>query len=500
MRELNADVVIVAAGPAGLAAAVTAAQGGASVIIFEKAPVTGGNAGPDVSAGMGFFAVESRLQRQKLVTLTLEDAFKIHMDYTHWRIDARLLRAYYEKSASTVDWLEKMGLEFDEPRPHNPTQNATHHQIKGPAPDPNDSRRRDPAGAMLGKVLTERALELGVEIHLRTPVRQLIKENDCIVGVIAENSSGEEIRAKAGAVIIATGGFGDNPEMMKKYTGYESGHDMFQLRVPGLTGDGIRMAWEAGAGHSDTIVSLNCTLPVGMHPLRHTPSVMMFCQPGLFVNLFGERFINEEVISLNPAFAGNAVYRQKGGCAFSIFDEATKRHYEDIGFHWRSERVTDGVDAALKQLKDNFTDYDKHLFVADSLEEFAGWAGINAAALRQTVDEYNRACEAGVDRLFDKNYRYLLSVKEPRFYAGRLAASGYSTLGGIKINHRTEVVTQDYDVIPGLYAAGSDANSLHGDTYVFSLPGNMIGFALNSGRMAGENALKYLGIDSGSIE
>ena len=92
MKEVNTDIAVIASGPAGLAAAVTAAQGGASVIVFEKAPVTGGNAGPDVSAGMGFFAVESRLQRQKLVTLTREEAFKIHMDYTHWRIDARLLR------------------------------------------------------------------------------------------------------------------------------------------------------------------------------------------------------------------------------------------------------------------------------------------------------------------------------------------------------------------------------------------------------------------------
>ena len=140
---------------------------------------------------MGFLAVESRLQRQKLVTLTLEEAFKIHMDYTHWRVDARLLRAYYEKSASTVDWLEKMGLEFDEPRPHNPTQNATHHQIKGPAPDPNDAKRRNPAGAMLGKVLTERALQLGVEILLQTPAKQLVIEAGRIVGVIAETSSGE---------------------------------------------------------------------------------------------------------------------------------------------------------------------------------------------------------------------------------------------------------------------------------------------------------------------
>jgi fumarate reductase flavoprotein subunit len=492
MKEVNADIVVIAAGPAGLAAAVTATQGGASVVVLEKAPVTGGNAGSEVSAGMGFFAVESRLQRQKLITLTREEAFKIHMDYTHWRVDARLVRAYIDKSASTVEWMEKLGLEIIEPRPHNPSQNATHHQVKGPEPDPNDPKRRNPAGAMIGKVLTEKASALGVRFFLQTPANKLIKENGRIVGVIAEDSSGEGLRAKAKAVIIATGGFSDNPEMMKKYIGYEWGRNMFNLRVPGLNGDGIRMAWEVGAGSTEAIISLNCTLPVGMHPLRHTPSVMTFCQPNLFVNLFGERFMNEEVITLNPAFAGNAVYRQKDGCAFSIFDEATKKHYEENGFHWRAEPIVGGLDAALKLLKETFADYDKHVFVADSLEELASKTGINLDTLRETVAEYNRACEAGFDGLFDKNYRFLRPVKTPKFYAGRLAASGYGTLGGIKINYKTEVVTNDFQVIPGLYAAGADANSIYGDTYVFPLPGNMIGFALNSGRMAGENALEYI--------
>ena len=494
VKKIEADVVVLSAGTAGLAAAVTAAEGGASVIAFEKMSNTGGTA----NMANGIFGVESRLQRIKEYPLSREEAFKIYMDFNHWRVNARLVKAFIDKSASTMEWMEGLGLEFLEPRPHNLGQQATHHVIKGPdgaafsPPDPNDPRRRSPAGAMVGRVLTKRAEELGVKFFLETPARKLIKENGKITGVIAEDKSGEEVQARAKAVIIATGGFSDSPEMLKKYSGYEYGHDLFHLRVPGLTGDGIKMAWEVGAGSTEMIVSLNCTLPVGWHPMRFTPAVVSLFQPNLFVNQLGERFMNEEVILYNPAFAGNAVFRQKNGWGFSIFDEATKKEYEENGFHWRPEPIADGFDAALEALRKGWTDCDKHVFVVDSLEELASKTGINLAALRETIDEYNKDCDKGRDELFDKNYRYLRPVRQPKFYVGRLAAAGYGTFGGIKINYKTEVVTKDFDVIPGLYAVGADANSIYGDTYVFLLPGNMVGFALNSGRIAGENALEYI--------
>jgi fumarate reductase flavoprotein subunit len=499
VKEIGADIAVVGAGAAGLAAAITAAEGGASVVAFEKAPVAGGVASPENAGAMGFLAIESKLHRRQFVTLTREEALRIHMDYTHWRVDARLVKAYYDKSASTVDWLEKMGVQFTEPRPHNPSQNPTHHVIRGPEwqptpyqPDPRDPRRRSPSGYVLGSVMTNRAKELGVRFFLETPARRLIKEDGRITGVIAQDKSGEEVRAKARAVIIATGGFSDNPEMIKKYIGFEWGRNLFSLRMPGLAGDGVRMAWEAGAAPTEMIMSLNCTLPVGFHPLRHTPAVMAFCQPNLIINLLGERFMNEEVIATNPAFAGNAVTIQKDGCAFAIFDEATKQHYEENGFYWRPEPIVGGFDNALKELRENWADFDKHVFVADSLEELASKTGINLDALQKTVAEYNIAGEKGRDELFNKNYRFLRPVKQPRFYAGRIAAAGFGSQGGIKINYKTEVLTREFEVIPGLYAAGADANSIYGDTYVFPLPGSMLGFALNSGRIASESALEYL--------
>lgn len=134
----------------------------------------------------------------------------------------------------------------------------------------------------------------------------------------------------------------------------------------------------------------------------------------------------------------------------------------------------------------------KNKFVANSLEELASKTGINLDGLQKTVDEYNKACKAGRDEIFHKKPKYLRTIKQPPFYVGRYFPTGYGTRGGIKINYKTEVLTRDLEVIPGLYAAGVDANALHGDTYVMLLPGGGMGFALNSGRIAGENAVEYI--------
>ncbi|OGO24485.1 MAG: hypothetical protein A2144_01875 [Chloroflexi bacterium RBG_16_50_9] len=220
---------------------------------------------------------------------------------------------------------------------------------------------------------------------------------------------------------------------------------------------------------------------------------LAFSQPALIVNLSGERFMNEG-IGLNPTYNVNAVIRQKNHAAFLIFDEATRRQYEEVGLDIppdgvMSLRYTSNVAIGLQQALDRGN---KDVFVANTIEELAGKAGINQDGLRRTVAEYNQACETGRDLLFNKNPRYLKAVKQPRFYAGKLFLGANGSLGGIKINYKTEVLNKDFDVIPGLYAAGYDANALYGDSYAYLLPGNTMGFAVNSGRIAGENAAKYV--------
>jgi fumarate reductase flavoprotein subunit len=210
------------------------------------------------------------------------------------------------------------------------------------------------------------------------------------------------------------------------------------------------------------------------------------------VNISGERFMNEETMG-NPTFVANAVSRQKNGCCFILFDETTRKHYEERGLDIPPDGVATFANADIKDTgsMEMLDKGSENIFVARSLEELAAKTGIDQRALLITIDEYNKACNTGRDELFHKNPRYLRAIKQPNFYAGRLFPGAIGSLGGIRINYKAEVLSKDHEVIPGLYAAGTDANALYADSYAFVLPGNTLGFALNSGRIAGENAAEY---------
>jgi fumarate reductase flavoprotein subunit len=478
MSDHEADVAVVAAGASGLAAAIAAAEGGAKVIALEKGSTTGG-AG---NMGMGPLGVESRLQKEKGIAITRDEAFQIFMDYTHWRVDARLVRAYIDKSATTIDWLEKMGVEFVDAKAYFPGGQLTWHLVKPATGQPGPMA----SGTMI-KIMTDRAKELGVKILLQTPAQKILKGGNRITGVIGEDKAGNPVQVNAKSVIIATGGFGDNPDMIKKYTGYEWGKDLFSFRIPGLAGDGIRMAWEAGAAPTDMNMELIYMMPGEFDPaLGET-----FRQPHLMVNILGERFMNEGIMP-NTTFTGNAIARQKDKTAFLMFDETIKRHMETVGYDELSVvfpfTKVENLDALIKGAFDK--EY-KDVFVADTLDELATKTGINADNLKKTVEEYNGFCGKGFDPVFNKKQELLRPITTPKFYAARFFPSAYGSLGGIKINHNTEVLDKKWEVIPGLYAAGTDVCTIYGDSYVFILPGNTMGFALNTGRIAGENAAGY---------
>ncbi|MCZ7664652.1 MAG: FAD-dependent oxidoreductase [Thermoleophilia bacterium] len=479
MGRLEADVIVVAGGAAGLSAAVAAAQQGASVVVFEKGSTTGGTG----NMGMGPFGVESRLQRLKQMGPTKDEAFRMLMDYTHWRVDARLVRAYIDKAATTIDWLEGLGVEFLEPATYFPGGQYTWHIVK-----PETGEVGPTASATLMKILTERAKEMGARILLQTPVRKLVKQGERVTGVVAEDRAGEPVEAQAGAVVVATGGFGDNPEMIKRYTGYDWGKDIFSFRIPGMEGDGIRMAWEVGAAPTEMTMEIIYGMRNGdVNPELHET----FRQPHLMVNLLGQRFMNEGILC-NTTFAGNAIAAQKDRTAFLIFDGGIKHHMETAGFDiihsvFPFMKVHD-LDGLIAQSKEQGN---QDVFVAGSLEELAEQTGIDPGGLAATVEEYNRFCACGHDDLFNKDHKLLRSVTTPPFYAARHLPGAYGSLGGIKINHRTEVLDRRWEKIPGLYAAGTDACTIYGDSYVFILPGNTMGFALNTGRIAGENAAEH---------
>jgi len=498
MKIIEADVVVMGAGTAGLPAAVKAAERGGKVILFEKRSTTGGHAN---MANM-ICAVESRLQKLNPPVLSKEKAFRDHMEWVHWRADSRLVKAFYDKSADTIDWLEKMGVEF-EILPYNvddPEDYNTAHIVKAPSIDSSKNVKRiEGTATLMMKILTDKAAELGVQIYLKTPVTKILKRGDRITGVIARDSSGEEIRADAKAVIIASGGYGDNPEWIKKYLGFEEGVDLFSVKVLGVKGDGIRMAWEVGAAPSEMSQHQVHHLPPPCQgPGGTAPELRAFNQPiNIMVDLLGQRFLSEEVRGGHQVVS-NAIFMQKNRTAFAIFDGDTKNYYDELGLNSPQDSFQrrpgvfkhDNLDDNIKALQERGY---KYLFAAQSIEELCAQTGIDLDGLCQTIAEYNKYYETGRDEFLYKDSKYLRPIRKPKFYAARFFVGSFSGQGGIKINHRTEVLDKDWEVIPGLYATGNEANTIYGGTggtYVL-LNGNNMGFAMNTGRIAAENALEY---------
>ena len=479
-RVLRADIVTVGAGASGLVAGLSAAEGGARVVIFEKMPFPGGTS----NYPAGIFAAESEMQRRKNIRVTRDDAFRMIMEYSHWRANARLVREFVDHSAGTIDWLQKQGVEFLEPAAISPGGPQTWHLLKG-------------RGAAMVKVLVAKAREKGVEIRLAAPVREITKDGQGRVsGVLAQDQDGKTLKVEAPAVIIATGGYANSREMIKEYGGFDLGVNLFPAGNVGKVGEGIKMAWAIGAAPGGMgVLQITGGGPVGpgLRPGGHLFAAAS--QPYLWINQEGERFCDEGIVH-NFTFAGNAVARQKGGYVFRIFDEMTKRYM-----------VEKGIDAALgisvlaatrlhdldEEIKEAREKGNPNVLVADSLEELARKMEVNPGVYKRTVEEYNRFGEQRNDDLFAKDPKYLRPVKTPPFYAFKCYPTFLGTLGGIKINHRTEVLNRAGEVIPGLYAVGLDAGGMYGDSYHLIFPGSTIGFAVNSGRIAAENALRYLG-------
>ncbi len=486
MRKMEADVIVVAAGLSGLAAACAAAEGGAKTIVFEKSNTTGGAA----NMGMGPLGIGSRIQRSSMVALTPGEAFRKHMFFTHYNVDARLVRDYYYKSGDTIDWLEEMGVEFvgvqrafsapEATRAYSDGE-FTWHVVKpegGGIPGPR-------AATAMTKKMTEYAKEQGADFQMETPVKSLIKEGDTVVGVIAVDKNGEEIEARAKSVIVATGGFGENPEMIKEHTGYEYGNTIFNFAIPGMRGDGLKMCWEVGAGKTQMIMELMYQLPDNMN---HFILDGAFRQPCLWVNRNGQRFMPEDQIG-NTTFTGNAISAQPGKVAYSIFDSKMLKKYKkkgpDIVSHVHPHDLFDHFDEQWN--RDIEAGYEP-VTQADTLEELAEKAGIDVAGFMEQIEEYNDMCDAGYDEVFEKDRAYMEPIAKGPFYCCRQNVGAYGSLGGVKINNKMEVLDTDAKVIPGLYCVGTDACSIYGDSYPFTLPGNTMGFCINSGRIAGENA------------
>jgi fumarate reductase flavoprotein subunit len=475
----EADIAVIGSGISGLAAALTVAEGGAKVIVFEKQRSLGGTS----NFLQGMFAVESAMQRERYITYTRDEAFKNFMDYSHWRANAGLVRAVVNESGPTISWLQEKGVEFSDATVNMPDAPSTYHVVKG-------------EGAAMIKTLASAAKEKGIDIRLGVRVQRLLKAGGKITGVIVEEND-EELEVISKAVVIASGGYANNKEWIKKYSGHDLDVNVMPVGNVDKFGDGIRMAWEVGAAEEGMgILELFRAGPLGPDFPMKNHIEFVTCQPDLWINPRGERFCDEG-ITFYDTEVGNANARFKEGYTFSIFDESVIERLLDKGVDrsiaienppgTKPVNIRTELSAALERRS---TD----VFAADSLEELAKRINVEPDVLKATVEEYNRFCEKGHDEIFAKNPDYLWPIKIPKFYAVKVRTVFLGTLGGIKINQRTEVIDKKGHTIPGLYAVGYDAGGMWGDSYCFrAASGASSGFAANSGRIAGKNALKYLG-------
>ncbi len=481
MKQIEKDVIVVAGGPSGLAAAVTVGENNLSSVVFEKANTTGGAA----NMGMGPLGINTKIQKRMFNDISVEDALDLHMAYTHYRVDEDLVKTYFEKSADTIEWLEEMGVEFEGAFRYFKESEATWHIVK-----PENGIIGPRAAGPMVRALTERAVELGSEILLETPVTDLIVEDGKVCGVKAVSVDGEEIEARAKAVVVCTGGFSNNKEMVKEEFGLNLLEDFFPFMIPGLVGDGLNMMWKAGAMKFRPELEMIYQVPDNLNFFL-IDAVMR--QPNLLINQNGDRFMNEGMMG-NTTFTGNALMLQPGHYGYCIMDEGILNYYRKNG-----PDITDlvhpdfafmAVDEDIQRaLEEGYEAY----IEAETIEELAEKLGIDPDKLQDTIDDYNDYCETGVDEQFAKPQKFLHPITgKGKYMVGKYYVAAYGTIGGVRINKYCEVLDNDLNPVPGLYSAGSDANSIYGDSYNFTLPGNTMGFAVNSGRMAGEAIADYI--------
>ena len=518
MKHIEADVVLVGGGMSGLCAATQAqeslnATGGGSVVVFEKSGTIGGAA----NMGMAFFAVESQLQKETMANdYTKDDAFNFFMEYTHWRSNPRLVRRWFNMSGDTVKWMQDKGVEFLGVFKYFKNSKVTQHMVKLPGSNKPTER----CASVMIKTVTEYAREIGVEFNLNTPVKQLLTGSKGQArGVIAVGEDGEEIECLANAVIVTTGGIGNNVEMIEKHMGWKWGVDMFTFRIPGLDGDGMNMLWALGAKQANVNMEVTYNTP-GTTDVFKTLSETMR-QPNLMVNLDGKRFINEAIMD-NTTYTGNSLLLQKKHMGISIIDSTIVDYYKKNGLdyityhhgitnldNWEREKELYFSGAQSAGGNNVFASEDKEVsygsdaqehnfFECQTIEEIAEKTGVNLENLKKTIEEYNAMCngaQAGYDWQFTKPAKFLKPLLKGPYYVAKHFPSGYGSLGGIQVNENMQVLDNDLCPLPGFYACGTDTATVFADSYCFYHPGSTMSYAINSGRIAGMEAVAYMDSD-----
>lgn len=500
--RLDADVVVVGGGGAGLAAAIEAAHAGASVIVLEKNPELGGTTRLSVGS---VSACCTPHQRRKGVQDSPQEFFEDMglFNRQHGLDDSRdnleLRRLAAEKSPRTIEWLMQMGVEFFGPMPEPPNRHPRMHNVL-----PN-------AYAYIYH-LARHARRLGVKFMLGARAERLLRAHDRVTGVMVQTASGGmlEIMARR-AVILASGDYSSNLEMKKSYMSPQLAE--IEGINPTSTGDGHSMALDVGAQVLNGDLCLGPEIRFVAPPRKRlvsllppfaplakamnavasrlparwlrpiilsflttylAPSPKLFEEGAILVNREGRRFVDELT---RPA---PAISRQPDRVAYIVFDDRVARRFSEWPYF-----ISTAPGIAYAFLADYRRNRRDVYAQASTVDGLARVLGMPTPSLARTVSDYNGLVDQGKpDTTFG---RAILGpgLKVPPFYAlGPAKAWIVVTDGGLAITTRMEVLGQNGQVIPGLYAAGSAGQG----GLLLEAHGMRLCWAFTSGRLAGMTA------------
>ncbi len=456
VTKYNTDVVVVGAGGAGLAAANTAADNGAKVILLEKMPFAGG--ATTLAAG-SITGTGTRLQAQNGVEVSAEE-FQAELESEAvYEYDKELVKAHAEYSGKAIDFMEDLGVEFFPELEKAPFRHRT----------------KDPYQSKFVELALEAFKSKGGEVLLDTKATEILKDSDgSIKGVTATDGKGKKINITAKAVIIATGDFGANKDMLP-----DDYKNALNFGPVSSTGDGIIMAEALGAAtvNMDNVALWGNGVESAEGFGEYSWGRLLCEFGGIYVNTDGVRF-SKDVLNDEEVAELTFEQEQVGKYVWVIFDQKIKDELHNLGF----PSVGSTWDAAKEAAE---IEAGKNVAKADSIAELAAKIDIPADALEKTVNNYNSYVESQDDPEFGRA-SFANPIAEGPYYAMIQRVGIYPTVGGLKIDADARVLDTNGQPIIGLYAAGDVTGGVSTNGRDTLVP------AMSFGIIAGENAAEQV--------
>lgn len=445
-EDLNVDVVIVGSGGAGLSAAIEAKEAGKSVVILEQMPIIGGNTN---RATGGINAAETTIQEDNGIKDSKQTFYDDTLKGGHNINDPELLRTLVDHAPDAIYWLNDMGAGISRV---SLSGGATNPRIHTPADG-------SAIGPVVVNVLSQKLKELEVDILLNSKAVKLIQQDGAVVGVEAVDKNEQPFKVNAKAVVLATGGFGANSEMVVKYRPELEGFST--TNHAGATGSGIVMAQEAGA-------DLMQIEQIQIHPTTDPETGYLFTEGlrgdgAILINKEGKRFTDElltrDVVSQN-------ILKQTDKMAYLITNQEMVDENASLAKYIKEGYATKGDDLAL----------------------LAGELNLDAATLEATLKTYTQYVKDGKDTEFGRAH-LTQALEAGPYYAIPVTPGVHHTMGGVKIDTKTHVLNKEGQAISGLYAAGELTGGVHGGNRI---GGNAVADIIVFGRIAGQTAAAEL--------